>query len=251
MVRIVPISSHPSRCAECRQAIDCPLHEEHGAASHSVCHTRVRVVHHGECLFRAGDPVDAVYRVRSGMVKSTLTGGDGGEQVTGFFGPGDWLGLDALDGAAQRSDAVALDTASVCVIPFTALRERLARSPRAARILLDAASRRLARKEDLHLTLAKDNAARRLAGFLLDLSAQRAGAGLDAGHVALAMSRGDIASYLALAVETVSRLLTRMHRAGVVEVHRHHVQVIDAAALARTAGREPPAARASSARRSA
>ena len=111
---------------------------------------------------------------------------------------------------------------------------------------MDAMSRRLAGKESVHLSLAKDNAAQRLAGFLLDLSDRRSEAGLDANEIALPMSRGEIASYLAMAVETVSRLLTRLHRTGVIEVHRHHVVVLDRDALLAMAGRRAEPTRHSS-----
>lgn len=240
MAHVISIAQHPARCADCRHASDCPLLDEHAQVSESAMHGRVRVLHHGDRLIRGGDRVSAVYRVRTGVVKTSLTGTDGEEQVTGFFGPGEWVGLDAMDGAIHRSDAVALDTTSVCIIPFATLRERLAQSPRAARVMMDAMTRRLVNKEAVHLSLAKDNAAQRVAGFLLEVSDRRAAAGLDSTHLALPMSRGEIASYLALAVETVSRLLTRLHRSGVIEVHRHHVELLDRDALCRTAGHESP-----------
>ena len=141
-----------------------------------------------------------------------------------------------MDGARQRSEAVALDTASVCVIPYSTLRERLNASSRAARVMMSVMSRRLFSKENMHLSLARDNASQRLAGFLLDLSERRSAADLDDTDIALPMSRGEIASYLALAVETVSRLLTRMHRAGTIAVYRSHVQILDRAALLELAG---------------
>lgn len=234
---LVSISDHATRCAACRIAADCPLSEDTASASDGVGHSRLRVLHAGDRLFRAGDRVDALYRVRTGIVKTALSGHDGVEQVTGFHSVGEWVGLDALDGEHYRSEAVALDTASVCAIPCRVLRERLGGSSRAARLMVAAMSQRLASKEAIHLSLARDNAAQRLATFLLDIAQRRDAAGLDATQLALPMSRGEIASYLALAVETVSRLFTRLHRAGVVHVHRNHVEIKDHAALARSAGR--------------
>lgn len=251
MSNVIPLSGQAARCSECRHAADCPVCDGTGVQGHSTPPSRTRVAHDGDRLYRAGQRVDAVYRVRSGTVKTSLTAPDGEEQVTGFYGPGEWLGLDAMDGGAHRSDAVALDTVSVCVIPFSALRDRFARSAHAARILLGAMSDRLSRKESMHLSLARDGAAQRLASFLCDLCARRESAGLDGDHITLPMSRGEIASYLALAVETVSRLLTRMQRAGVLEVHRHHVLILDRDALFAAAGvqRAPAANPPSSATR--
>jgi CRP/FNR family transcriptional regulator len=237
MPNVVSITDNATRCAACRIAADCPLSEDPASASDGVGHSRLRVLHAGDRLFRTGDRVDALYRVRTGIVKSTLSGHDGVEQVTGFHGAGEWVGLDALDGERYRSEAVALDTASVCVVPYPVLRERIGGSSRAARLMVAAMSQRLANKEAIHLSLARDNAAQRLAAFLLDIVQRREAAGLDATQLALPMSRGEIASYLALAVETVSRLFTRLHRAGIVCVHRHHVEIKDHAALARSAGR--------------
>lgn len=232
---VVPITNPSTRCAECRVAGDCPLLDD-PARPDTAGQARLRVLHAGDRLFRAGDRVDAVYRVRTGIVKTSLSGHDGVEQVTGFYGGSEWVGLDALDGEHYASEAVALDTASVCVIPSRVLRERMAGSSRAARLMMQAMSRRLADKEAIHLSLARDNAAQRLAAFLLDLSRRRHVAGLDATHIELPMSRGEIASYLALAVETVSRLFTRLQRDRVVYVQRKHVDVLDGAALQRCAG---------------
>lgn len=237
---VVSISHNVPRCTECRVAADCPASNDTASAPEGVGHARLRVLHAGDRLFRAGDRVDALYRVRTGIVKTSLSGADGVEQVTGFHGASEWVGLDALDGEHYRSEAVALDTASVCVIPYRLLRERMAGSSRAAHLMVEAMSQRLASKEAIHLSLARDNAAQRLAAFLLDISQRRDAAGLDATHIALPMSRGEIASYLALAVETVSRLFTRLHRAGIVCVHRNHVEIKDHAALARSAGRMIP-----------
>jgi CRP/FNR family transcriptional regulator len=236
MACVVSINNTSARCNECRVSADCPLLDDAPASTDNPGHSRLRVLHAGDRLFRAADRVDAMYRVRSGVVKTSLTGQDGVEQVTGFYGAGEWVGLDALDGEHYRSEAVALETASVCVIPYRVLRERMSNSSHAARLMVQAMSRRLATKEGIHLSLARDNAVQRLAAFLLDLSQRRGAAGLDATHIALPMSRGEIASYLALAVETVSRLFTRLHRAGIVRVHRNHVEVKDHASLARSAG---------------
>jgi CRP/FNR family transcriptional regulator len=237
MADVVSLSNHPTRCRECRYASDCPLLDDNGSALESVVQSRIRVLHDGDRLFRIGDRVEAVYRVRTGVVKTSLTGNDGCEQVTGFFGPGEWVGLDAMDGQRHGTESVALDTASVCVIPYATLRERLCTSSRAARVMVSVMSNRLVSKENMHLALARDNAGQRLAGFLLDLSERRAAADLDADDIALPMSRGEIASYLALAVETVSRLLTRMHRAGTIAVYRTHVEITDREALKALAGR--------------
>lgn len=236
MPNVVPLTGQATKCCECRHAIDCPLADDTGIRTDHTVNSRVRVVHDGDWVHRAGERVDAIYRVRSGSVKTRLIAANGEEQVTGFYGPGEWLGLDALDSKIHRSDAVALDTASVCVLPWVQLRAHLSHSPNGLQRIIGAMSERLARKERMHLILARDGAARRLAGFLVDLCERRDEAGLDGDHITLPMSRGEIASYLALAVETVSRILTRMQRAGTIEVHRSHLRILDRTGLRREAG---------------
>jgi CRP/FNR family transcriptional regulator len=237
MRNVMPISGQTTRCNECRHASDCPMMTESSARAEHAVNSRVRVIHDQDRIHRAGEPMDAVYRVRSGTVKTSITGRDGEEQVTGFYGPGEWIGLDALGDTRHRSDAVALETVSMCAIPYQQLRDHMSHSPHATRLFVGAVSERLARKERMHLILARDGAARRLAGFLLDLCERRDEVGLDSDHVSLPMSRGEIASYLALAVETVSRLLTRMQRAGTIQVHRNYLVVVDRPGLAQAAGR--------------
>ena len=236
MSNIINLSSHSTRCGECRHNADCPMLDERGQVTASTQSNKVRVLHAGDHLYRAGDPVDALYRMRTGVVKTTLTASDGDEQVTGFFGAGEWVGLDALGAKTHRSDATVLDTASVCVVPASAIHDRMNSSPYVSRLLLEIMSQRLDRKEYIHLSLARDNAAQRMAGFLLDLSVRQSSAGLSSKYLTLPMSRGEIASYLALAVETVSRLLTRMQRDGMLDVHRHNVEILDRSALAEMSG---------------
>jgi CRP/FNR family transcriptional regulator len=72
-------------------------------------------------LFRTGDPFDAVYPVHFGFFKTRVTADDGREQITGFPMPGDVLGFDAISANSFRCDAIALEDAEVCVVPFRQL----------------------------------------------------------------------------------------------------------------------------------
>lgn len=250
MADVVPMPGHDSRCGDCRHRGDCPLTDASGRPDAGIVNSRTRIVHACGPIQRAGERVDAVHRIRSGWVKTVHTGDDGDEYVTGFHGPGAWLGLDALGGDCHRSDAVALDTVSVCAMPLPQLREHLHQSRRATRLVIAAVGAGLASSERQQSRLARNGAARRMAGFLVDLRRQCEAAGLDGDRIELPMSRGEIASYLALAVETVSRLLTRLQRAGIIAVGRHHLRILDHAGLASAAGREPPSgARRSTAQR--
>lgn len=206
--------------------------DEHGAITKSTQSNKIRILHAGDHLYRAGESVDAVFRLRTGVVKTALIDSDGNEQVTGFYGPSEWVGLEALNAKTHRSDATVLDTASVCVVPAAALHERVTSSVGATHALIDILGENLAHKDLMHLSLARDNAVQRMAAFLHELSTRQAGVGFGADNIALPMTRGEIASYLALAVETVSRLLSRMQRDGILSVHRHNVEILDHNALA-------------------
>jgi len=239
---VVSLNNFPSRCSDCLYTGDCPLISENGSVSSIANKTRVRVLHAGDHLYRAGEPMESMYRVRTGTIKTIMTRSDGSEQVTGFYGPGEWLGVDAVECESHPGDALALDTVSICVIPLQPVIEHSARSTHSIRTLMTILSRRLMINERLHMSLACDTANQRLAQFLLNLSANRMAVNLDGDDLTLSMSRLDIASYLALAVETVSRLLTRMQKAGVVRVHRTRVEILDRDGLIALAGREmdPP-----------
>jgi len=238
MSNVIPLNNYPSRCNDCLYTSDCPLITENGGVSSVANKTRVRVLHAGDHLYRAGERLESMYRLRSGNLKTIITRSDGSEQVTGFYGPGEWLGVDAVEQESHPGDAVALDTVSVCVIPLQPVIQHCAKSSYAIRTLMAILSRRLIANERLHMSLACDTASQRLAQFLLILSNNRAAVNLDGSDLSLSMSRLDIASYLALAVETVSRLLTRMQKIGVIRVHRTRIEILDRDGLLELAGND-------------
>lgn len=236
MSNVINLNSHGMKCAQCGHKGDCPILDENLEPTDEALLTSARILHAGDHVYRAGDAVGSLYRIRTGAVKTALPASDGGEQVTGFFGAGEWIGLDALDSATHNSTAIALDTTSVCVVPIHTILSRMSHSAASSKIILNITGRRLAQKNNLHVSLARSKASQRMAAFLLELGEQRREAGLVADNIALPMSRGEIASYLALAVETVSRLLTQMQRDGVITVNRHSVEVLDHSALVQIAG---------------
>ena len=89
-----------------------------------------RRVRRGSYLYKAGDPFDAIYPIRAGFFKSRVLSPDGREQIIGFPMPGDVLGFDAISRGSFHSDAVALEDADVCVVPFSELESIGRRFPR-------------------------------------------------------------------------------------------------------------------------
>lgn len=196
---------------------------------------RNRPMHKGEHLFRAGDPLQAVYAVRTGTLKTYTLGNDGTEQITGFHLPGEVIGLDAVHDHAHPSFAIALETTMVCAIPFNQLEELSGLIPNLRMQLLKVMSREIQSDQDL-FQLSKKNAEERLAAFLMNLSGRYAKRGLSALNFILPMSRGDIGNYLGLTIETVSRLFTRYQKAGYIDSNGREIVLKDVKALSKLAG---------------
>jgi CRP/FNR family transcriptional regulator len=195
-----------------------------------------RRVRRGEVLFRVGDGFDAIYPIRFGFFKTRVTADDGREQVTGFPMPGDVLGLDAISAACFQSDAMALEDAEVCVLPFDRV-ERLSREVQGLqRQLHRFLSREIVRNHDLMLLLGTMRAEQRVAAFLVNLSERLAQRGFSAREFILRMTREDIGNYLGLKLETVSRLFSRLHEEGVVCVEQKKLRINELERLHALAG---------------
>jgi len=192
----------------------------------------------GEALFSCGDPLCSLYSVCGGSFKTSTVDGEGREQVTGFFMAGDLLGLDGIGSGSYSVTALALEESLVCVTPY-ALIERLAREmPDLQRELQVALSGEIVSKHAMMLLLGSMRAEERLAAFLLNLSSRLARRGYSPSDFYLRMTREDIGSYLGLALETVSRLFSKLEAQGIVEIRRRRVLLLDLArlhALGRTA----------------
>ncbi len=190
----------------------------------------------GEGLFRAGDDFSNLFVVRAGCIRTTHPASDGDEQVIGFHLPGELLGLDAISDGYHQCDAVALERTSVCAVPFAQLEEVATHVPGLQHQVLRIISRELVQDQQHLAALGRRTARERLALFLHSLSQRLHAAGYSGEDFRLPMSRDDIASYLGLALETVSRLLGRLSHEGVIAVERRRVRVLDTAALALIGG---------------
>jgi CRP/FNR family transcriptional regulator len=182
----------------------------------------------GGHLFREGDPFTSIAAVRGGTVKTYVVDRDGREQVLGFHLPGEVIGLRAIDAERYPCNAVALDDVTLCWFSFARMAELAARLPGLQKQLF----RLLSRDIGTALLLAGDHSAdERLAAFLL-LTSRRFGArGFSATRFRLSMSRADIANYLRLAPETVSRVLRRFQDDRWIRVRRRDVELIEPARI--------------------
>jgi CRP/FNR family transcriptional regulator len=177
-------------------------------------------VNEGEHLFRIGDPLRVLYAVRGGFFKSYLVEPNGREQVLGFHLPGELIGLDAIWPERHQCNAVALNTASVCELPYAQITDLGRQVPGLQHTMLRLLSKELA----LSNSLAGDfTAEERIAGFLMSISSRMKVRGYSETHLTLSMSRRDVANYLRLATETVSRVFARFEQDGLVTVDRREV----------------------------
>ena len=196
---------------------------------------RRRPVERGERLYRPGDPLNAVYVARDGAFKTVSISEEGEEQVVGFHIPGELIGLDALGEGVHRCEAVALTTANVCEVPFDQLASVAAQLPSLQQQLLRVIGQSVGRDQDHLGILVRRQAGERIALFLHGLSERYRNIGQSATQFKLPMSREDIAHYLGLALETVSRGFTRLQEDGVIEVVGRRIDIRNPAELKRLA----------------
>ena len=190
-------------------------------------------LHAGDHVFREGDPFEAIAAVRAGTVKTYSVDRDGREHVLGFHLPGEVIGLNAIDGDHYPCNAVALDTVMLCRFSFPKISVLAARLPGLQQTLFRLLSRDIGNAS----LLAGDwSADERMAAFLVGLSRRLAARGFSPDRFQLTMARTDIANYLRLAPETVSRVLKRFQDEDMVRVDRRELEIIGRPRLEALAG---------------
>lgn len=190
----------------------------------------------GEYLFRQGDRFRSLYAIRSGSFKTHHLSEDGSERVLGFHLPGELLGLAGLGSGRYRASASALDTAAVCALPFDRLQALAEDLPSLNRQLYRILSRRISGDQEALLLLGDKSAQERLATFLLNLSQRFEQRGFSAREFNLSMSRQDIANYLGLTLETISRMFSQFQKDGVLDVDRRLIRIVNREHLTKAAG---------------
>ncbi|MDJ0949346.1 MAG: helix-turn-helix domain-containing protein [Alphaproteobacteria bacterium] len=179
-----------------------------------------RIVSHiqvspGQLVFLEGDPADHLFVLTDGCIKLYKMLIDGRRQITGFLFPSDFLGLAMRERYAFSAEAVAVS--ALCRFPKRQLEQLLVEIPALERRLLGVASNELAAAQDQMLLLGRKTAQEKLGSFLHSLLRRTAPRSKAQDRIHLPMSRADIADYLGLTVETVSRCFTRLRKDGVVD----------------------------------
>lgn len=225
------------RCEDCRHIPECPIREATGGGPNGEVRAGSLVLERGDHLFRAGEAAECIHLLKSGILKGYFLSPAGEEQVVAFYLPGDLVGLESMEFPRQTFCVEALSLSRTCTLPHEEVAELCTRSQPVLRCLLGQASRRLRHDASMFALLGCRSAERRVAAFLLELSRRMKKPGTPAREFELKMTRAEIGSYLSLAVETVSRALTRLQENGVIEVERsRRISIIDSEAMELVAG---------------
>jgi CRP/FNR family transcriptional regulator len=216
-------------CGNCRLNRIClPLALEHDDIEQlDEIIQRSKPVQKGQHLYREGDEFKSVYAVRSGAIKAYKTTDDGREQVTGFYLPGEILGMDGISKNTHASSARTLEQSAICEIPFKSLSKLSALMPNLQHHFFQLMSREITEDQILITLLSKNSADERVAALLISISSRNARRKLSATHFRLPMSRVDIGNYLGLTVETVSRVFSRMQKMDILRVDNKEIEILD------------------------
>lgn len=185
-----------------------------------------RTLDQSSMLYRDGDSFQALYVVRSGSLKTFVLNEAGEVQILGFHLPGEIVGFDALATDRHVSHAEALEPSSICELPYARLQQITIEVPALHRQLMRVISREMVEEHRHTVMMGRQQAQEQLAIFLKNLTDRYRRLQRDGSTLTLPMSRYDIANYLGLVVETVSRLFSRMKEMGVLEVDRKSVRIL-------------------------
>jgi CRP/FNR family transcriptional regulator len=185
-----------------------------------------RKIKKGEALYHSGEAFTSLYAIRTGFFKTCLTTDDGREQITGFQMAGEIMGLDGISTERHNCDALALEDAEVCVMPFGMVEELSREITGLQRHVHKIMSREIVRENSIMMLLGHMRAEERLAAFLLNLLQRQQARGFSSTEMVLRMSREEIGVYLGLKLETVSRTFSKFVDDGLIEVKQRHIKVI-------------------------
>jgi len=220
-------------CAVCRLADLClpyGLHANEVQKLATIVKNK-RPLRTDEFLYSQGDEGQSLYAVKSGSFRSFITNSDGLEQTIGFYLPGELMGLDSLQFGRYTCSIVALETGTVCDLPISHLKELCTEIPGLQAQLIRVLGKEITSDHDKILLLGHRSAKARMATFLLMLSLRYAALGFSSTEFNLSMRRHDIANFLGLTIETVSRQLAYLSKQEIISIQQRSVQIKNLALL--------------------
>ncbi len=224
-------------CSNCRLSSIClplALRQDEIAQLDDIVQ-RGRPLQKNQHIYREGEEFQSIYAVRSGAIKAYSVTDEGEEQVTGFYFPGEILGMDGIGQNRFASSAQAMDVSAICEIPFHRMEELSAKLPSMQKHFFKLLSQEIV-EDQRHITLlSKNSAEERLAALLVSISARHSRRGLSANSFRLPMTRGDIGNFLGLTIETVSRVFSRFAKQGLINISNKEVDILDLDSLRKIA----------------
>jgi CRP/FNR family transcriptional regulator len=190
----------------------------------------------GQHVYRAGQPFHAIYLVHAGFLKTCELSEDGRERVTGFRMRGDLLGVESIGLAHFACDVVALDDSEIWELPYPPVLHACLQMPELQIRLTAALAGEIRNDRAWMLALGTLTAEQRVAAFLLDMAERHLRLGFSPRHFLLRMGRADIASFLGIKHETVTRALSKLDRLQCIDVQRREIRLLDTDGLRRMAG---------------
>jgi len=183
-------------------------------------------------LYHAGQTFRSLFLVHAGSVKACELSSDGGEHISGFPMNGDLVGVESLGMGSYACDVVALESSEVWELPYRLLLGACMLHPQLQIRLSAVLAAEIRRLRLWALALATLSAPQRVARFLLELASRYQSQGYSGSHFILRMSRKEMASYLVLQHETVSRALTQLANSRFIAVERDEVHILEHGAMA-------------------
>ena len=184
-------------------------------------------VKRGMSLFRQSSQFISMYVVRTGYFKTVISNENGSDQVLGFYTRSDYLGFGSALNEGHNCSAYALEDSEVCIIPYLKVDEIAKTIDSLQAHIRKLLSKEIARENFEMLTLGSLKAEGRIAIFLLNLSARHHERGYSRTDLNLSMSRQDIASFLGLTHETVTRALSKFIKDGMILVDNRSIVIVN------------------------
>ena len=182
----------------------------------------------GEYLYKKGDSLNSIYALTSGTVKLVKTTSKGLQQVVGFRFPGELLGDEAISTEIHTLSAIAIDNASTCDISIKGLDDIAQMIPSFQSNLIKLLSNQCYTLHQQFTSYAgRNNAEERLAAFILNIAERNSNKGILKLNIFLAMTRDDIANFLGLRRETLSRTFTKFQKTKVINIENKELEIKD------------------------
>ncbi len=225
--------NHKHSCSECQHRHLCLPVAMDSRDIHKLdaIIQRSKVIHAGEHLYSDGENFTSIFAVHSGSIKTFIIDTDGVEHITGFYLPGEITGFDGIGSNSHGSNVVAMETSTACRIPFQPLVELAQKIPALQQHLFKLMGCQIATDFKIMFSLGKQKAAARIATLLVSLSRRFGVRNYSSLSYRLPMSRMDIANFLGLTLETVSRTFGGLHRANIIHIHGRDLLISDPAQL--------------------